>query len=339
MINLVENRTFAPRPAILGAALAVSLAGCAQMGPASEPGDMPTPRFALPCQGERECTQLASCATREVSSCADFRGMRGLRQVHSALIGALDFRAQAVDTAKGAPVSLWHEVPLVVSDTDEVLVVNAFFEISRGTQGKMELNKWERHNPIWQDRRSVSGQNFDRPRYYAWSPAPGNYGALPRTWENVLEPDPLTGFPGDSDPIDVIDVGSAGAPLGIVAQVKVIGALGMIDGTDRQTDWKIYVINTADPMATTVDDISDVPQRIKDEWALFWRFYKTPGGNSENFFYAPESASGFSENAVWLSAEQAREIVSNSAASYRKLVDNCLNLRVAEPYWVPNCPS
>jgi inorganic pyrophosphatase len=155
----------------------------------------------------------------------------------------------------------------------------------------------------------------------------------------VLEPDPLTGFPGDTDPIDVIDVGAAGAPLGIVAQVKVIGALGMIDGTDRQTDWKIYVINTADPMAKTVRDIADVPQAIRDEWATFWRFYKTPGGGAENFFYAPDSASGFSDNAVWLSAERAREIVSNSAAAYRKLVDECLNRQVPEPYWVPNCSN
>ena len=111
--------------------------------------------------------------------------MPGIRREISGELGRLDFRAQAVNTETGSPISLWHDVPLIVSDTPQGLVVNAFFEVSRGTHAKAELNKWEQHNPIWQDRSHVPGQGFKRPRYCAWSPAPGNYGALPRTWENV----------------------------------------------------------------------------------------------------------------------------------------------------------
>jgi inorganic pyrophosphatase len=150
----------------------------------------------------------------------------------------------------------------------------------------------------------------------------------------VLEPDFLTGYPGDTDPIDVVDVGSAPAPLGIVCQVKVIGALGMIDGTDRMTDWKIYVINVKDPRANEINDISDVSQDIRDEWALFWRFYKTPLGLKENFFYAPGSPRSFAADAVWLNAGMARKVIRNSAEEYRKLLKEYLP-KLQRPYWVP----
>lgn len=293
--------------------------------------------FASPCSATHACAALAPCADSGFDSCEAFEGVPGIRRNISGTLGRLDFRAQAVDVNTGAPVSLWHDVPLIVSDNEKGMVVNAFFEVSRGTHAKAELNKWEPHNPIWQDRKGVPGQDFKRPRYYAWSPAPGNYGALPRTWENVLEPDPITGFPGDTDPIDVVDVGSAPAPLGIVCQVKVIGALGMIDGTDLETDWKIYVINIKDPRAREINDISDVPQEIKDTWALFWRFYKTPRGLKENFFYAPGSPEGFTSDAFWLGADTARKIVRYSADAYQKLVSQCLNRNLRKPYWVPGC--
>lgn len=324
---------------VLVTALAATLSGCAPMGYAGDGDKPPTPRFAAPCQADHQCSQFASCAVEDFASCSDFPGIRGLRQQHTGTVGELDFRAQAVWTANEAPVSLWHDVPLIVSETSETFIVNAFFEISRGTQAKLELNKWERYNPIWQDRRSVSGQAFERPRYYAWSPAPGDYGALPRTWENVLEPDPITGYPGDTDPLDVISVGSVSAPLGIVSPVRVIGAIGMVDGTDRQTDWKIVVIPVDDPEAERIDEISDVPRRIRDQWSAFWRFYKMPTGHAENFFYAPSDLSGFSKNAVWLDSGLARQVITNSAKAYRQMIDQCLNLEVVEPYWVPDCPG
>jgi len=296
-----------------------------------------SPVFATPCSATDTCTELAPCADSGFETCTSFEGVPGIRRNISGTLGKLDFRAQAVDARSGRPLSLWHDVPLVVSDNEKGMVVNAFFEVSRGTHAKLELNKWETHNPIWQDRNRVSGQDFKRPRHYAWSPAPGNYGALPRTWENVLEPDLLTGYPGDTDPIDVVDVGAFPSPTGMVYRVKVIGALGMIDGTDLQTDWKIYVMNMKDPRADEINDISDVSQEIKDEWALFWRFYKTPRGLEENFFYAPGEPTGFTADAFWLGAEEARKIVRNSAEAYQRLVSQCLNRKLRKPYWVPGC--
>lgn len=295
------------------------------------------PDFASPCSSNGTCRELDACADAGLGRCRAFKGVSSLRRVLLGSFGTLGFRAQIVNAKSGKPVSLWHDVPLVISDDEKGFVVNAFFEISRGTFAKVELNKWEPHNPMWQDRKKVKNQNFKRPRYYAWSPAPDNYGALPRTWENVLEDDPITGFPGDADPIDVIDVGSAPCPLGLVYQVKVIGALGMIDGTDLQTDWKIFVINIKDPRAKKINDISDVPRETKNRWGIFWRFYKTAKGLNENFFYDPESAKKINADPVWLGAKEARKIVLSSAAAYQKLVGECLNRKVKNPYWIPGC--
>ena len=268
-----------------------------------------TPAFAPPCSSNDTCRELDSCADADFERCRAFKAVPGLRRELSGSFGTLGFRAQTVNAKNGKPVSLWHDVPLIVSDNEKGFVVNAFFEVSRGTFAKVELNKWEPHNPMWQDRKKVRNQNFKRPRYYAWSPAPGNYGALPRTWENVLEEDPMTGFPGDTDPIDVIDVGSAASPLGLVYQVKVIGALGMIDGTDLETDWKIFAINIKDPSAARIDDISQVSGEIKNRWGIFWRFYKTAKGLNENFFYDPGSTRKVNADPVWLGAKAARKIV------------------------------
>jgi inorganic pyrophosphatase len=320
---------------VLGFLLLV-LAGCGAVPVQPNPTRL-EPAFASPCMPDMECGLLDRCADTDYRQCDGFVAAEGLRREISGRYGQLDFRAQPVRGRESNPVSLWHDIPLLVSDDDQGLVVNAFFEISRRSQAKMEVNKWLPYNPIWQDRSRAEGQEFLRPRYYAWSPAPGNYGALPRTWENVLEPDPLTGYPGDTDPIDVIDFGDTAAPTGLVAQVKVIGALGMIDGTDGQTDWKVCVINLADPRAQDIGDISDVDSVRRDQWGLFWRFYKTSTGNRQNFFYDPSNPGGFSADPVWLGAEQAALIVRNSAEAYRKLRSDCLNLRVDPPYWVPGC--
>ena len=318
--------------------LVFSFSGIVYSAEHASPGNTAiTPAFASPCSSNDTCRELDACADADFGRCKSFKGVSGLRRVLSGSFGTLGFRAQIVNIKSGKPISLWHDVPLVVRDDEKGLVVNAFFEISRGTLAKVELNKWEPYNPMWQDRKKVENQNFNRPRYYAWSPAPGNYGALPRTWENVLEDDPITGFPGDTDPIDVIDVGSDPCPLGLVYQVKVIGALGMIDGTDLETDWKIFVINIKDPRAENINDISDVPQETRNQWGIFWRFYKTAKGLNENFFYDPKSIKKVNADPVWLGAKQARKIVLSSAAAYQKLVGECLNRNVKKPYWIPGC--
>ena len=324
----------------IGAIILTTSTGCVSGPPENENSTLAIrPVFPSPCMPGADCGLMKSCADTDYVDCEGFAGAPGIRREVTGRFGQLDFRVQPVRVPDGEPASLWHDVPLVVSDDKNGLIVNAYFEISRGSQAKIELNKWVLNNPIWQDRKEVSGQSFQRPRYYGWSPAPGNYGALPRTWENVLEPDPRTGYLGDTDPIDVLDFGERAAPTGLLTRVKVIGALGMIDGTDMQTDWKICVINTEDPRAGEINDITDVDQDTLDQWAIFWRFYKSAAGLRQNFFYAPSTPGGFSADAEWLGAEDAARIVKISADSYRKLVDECLNWQVDPPYWLPGCPT
>lgn len=88
---------------------------------------------------------------------------------------------------------------------------------------------------------------------YIW-----NYGALPQTWENPDHIEPSTGCKGDNDPIDVIEIGYRVAKRGDVLQVKVLGAIALID--EGETDWKIIAIDIKDPVASKVNDISDVDQ-------------------------------------------------------------------------------
>lgn len=88
---------------------------------------------------------------------------------------------------------------------------------------------------------------------YIW-----NYGALPQTWENPDHIEPSTGCKGDNDPIDVIEIGYRVAKRGEVLQVKVLGAIALID--EGETDWKIIAIDIKDPVASKVNDISDVDQ-------------------------------------------------------------------------------
>lgn len=56
--------------------------------------------------------------------------------------------------------------------------------------------------------------------------------------------------------------GLQGIPFVFDFALQLLGALGMIDS--NESDWKVIVINAADPLAATYNDISDVPQvRLK----------------------------------------------------------------------------
>src|SRR5690242_2537226 len=107
------------------------------------------------------------------------------------------------------------------------------FLFSARTRAKMELSPAEEMNPIKQDIKK------GELRYIKYSPVLYNYGALPQTWEDPKFVHPDTGKPGDGDPIDVIDLSAHRTERGEIAQVKVIGALALID--EGETDWKILV--------------------------------------------------------------------------------------------------
>jgi inorganic pyrophosphatase len=108
----------------------------------------------------------------------------------------------------------------------------------------MEISTREELNPITQDTKN------GKLRFINYSAVLFNYGALPQTWEDPAEVHPDTGKPGDGDPVDVIDLSTARLERGEVTQVKVVGALALID--EGETDWKVLVINVNDKDASNI---------------------------------------------------------------------------------------
>ena len=60
---------------------------------------------------------------------------------------------------------------------------------------------------------------------------------IPQTWEDPTHIEPRTKTPGDSDPVDYVDLSTAFLDSGHLGQIKILGALCVID--QGETDWKI----------------------------------------------------------------------------------------------------
>lgn len=138
-------------------------------------------------------------------------------------------------------------------------------------------------NPIKQDVKKGNLRFVDNVfpyKGYMW-----NYGALPQTWEDPSHVDGNTEARGDNDPIDACEIGSKVLPRGKVITVKVLGVLAMID--EGETDWKVIVINTDDPLAEKLNDINDVEENMPGllkathDW---FKYYKVPTGKPVNEF-------------------------------------------------------
>ena len=85
----------------------------------------------------------------------------------------------------------------------------------------MEINLKEKMNPIIQDLNNDGSLRYTANCFpfkgYMW-----NYGALPQTWENPDVNDRATGYKGDGDPIDVIEIGNTIHPTGSVVKAGEI---------------------------------------------------------------------------------------------------------------------
>ena len=138
-------------------------------------------------------------------------------------------------------VSPWHDVPFW-ADADKTLV-HFVCEIPRLTRSKLEIHKSVAGNRLVQDTKGP------HPRFYKYSAAVVNYGAISQTWEDPAVADEHTGVGGDNDPIDVLQLNAAPCARGAVQRVRVLGALALVDG--GETDWKLLVVD-ADDSATSV---------------------------------------------------------------------------------------
>ncbi|PJF17092.1 putative inorganic pyrophosphatase [Paramicrosporidium saccamoebae] len=193
---------------------------------------------------------------------------------------SLEYRAY-LQNASGQVVSPFHDVPLFADEAAGVL--NMVVEVPRFSNAKLEISKSELMNPIVQDVKKGAlrfVKNCFPYHGYLW-----NYGAFPQTWESPAVLDHDTGLKGDNDPIDVIEIGSAVAKIGEVKQVKVLGALAMLD--EGETDWKIIAIDVTDPLASQLNDSSDLERvcpGLVEATRRWFEVYKIPDGKPANSF-------------------------------------------------------
>lgn len=198
-------------------------------------------------------------------------------------LNTLGYRCYVKNADTNEYVSPFHDIPLYANE--EKTVLNAVIEIPRWSNAKMEISKSEAMNPIIQDTKKgkLRFVNNVFPHHgYIW-----NYGGLPQTWEDPNMVDKETGCIGDNDPLDICEIGSAVAERGSVVQVKVLGALGLID--EGEADWKIICINVNDPMASKLNDIEDVETNMPgflDATRDWFKIYKMPTGKPANNFAA-----------------------------------------------------
>jgi inorganic pyrophosphatase len=141
---------------------------------------------------------------------------------------------------------------------------------------------------------------------------PWNYGALPQTWEDPHQEDAATGLKGDNDPIDAIEVGGVVAEPGTVKQVKILGCLALLD--EGETDWKIFVVDVTDPLASVLNDVSDLDTHcpgLIDATRQWFKSYKIPDG---------KPAHEFAFNGQIRDRAFATKIVAETAGAWKRLI-------------------
>jgi inorganic pyrophosphatase len=217
-----------------------------------------------------------------------------------------------LENQKGELISPFHDIPLFADEAKGIF--NMVVEIPRWSNAKLEINKAHPFNPIKQDVKK--GQlrfvkNCFPHHGYIW-----NYGAFPQTWEDPTHIDADTKSGGDNDPLDVCEIGFSVAKSGAVKQVKILGAMALLD--EGETDWKIIAIDVTDPLANELNDIEDVERKLPgflkatEEW---FRIYKIPDGKPENKF----AFNGEAKN-----KDYALRVVKETHEAWKKLITKAI---------------
>jgi len=215
-----------------------------------------------------------------------FSGALDIKNLTTAKTGeprSLDYRVQFHynDNGELKQISPWHDIPLFSPDG----FVHMITEIPKFSRAKYEIATGEPFNPIKQDTKN------GKLREYHYGDMCFNYGAMPQTWEDPSHTSADTGYVGDNDPIDALEIGYKMLRTGEVTKVKVLGCLAMID--DGETDWKVICISADDPLAPQLNDIDDVERvlpgyiSVAREWL---RAYKIVDGKPPNQFALEEKA-------------------------------------------------
>lgn len=127
------------------------------------------------------------------------------------------------------------------------LIVEMIVEIPKGSTNKYEYD-YKRKAMI-----------LDRPLYGA-NFYPGEYGYIDKTLDY------------DGDPLDIISLVTYPTFPGCLIDIKVLGAIEMIDG--GEIDTKIFGVSKSDPRFSHYQKLSDVPQHLLQEITNFFLQYK-----------------------------------------------------------------
>lgn len=129
-------------------------------------------------------------------------------------------------------------------------LLNVIIEIPIGSQIKYEYDH------------KLQVMVADRFLYTAFT-YPFNYGFIPGTWSE------------DNDPMDIVVVSSQPVLTGTVISCRVIGVLETED--EEGGDAKVIAVPKAkiDPAFADVNDISDLPEYLKNKIKHFYENYKS----------------------------------------------------------------
>src|SRR5512133_2132058 len=125
--------------------------------------------------------------------------------------------------------------------------VNCIIEIPKGSKGKYELEK--KSGLLQLDRVLFSSVHY-----------PANYGFIPKTYID------------DHDPLDILVICSIDVYPMCIVEAKVIGAMEMIDGDER--DDKIIAVARNDMSVNYLNDLSELPPHTLVELKRFFEDYK-----------------------------------------------------------------
>jgi inorganic pyrophosphatase len=169
--------------------------------------------------------------------------------------------------------NIWHNInPKRITPDDFIAVI----EIGKGSKCKYELDK------------ETGMLQLDRILYTS-THYPANYGFIPRTYAD------------DLDPLDVLVLCSQSLVPLTTVRCYPIGIISMMD--NGRYDDKIIAIPFNDPTYNSYTDISQIPSHIFDEMCHFFKVYKE--------LESRETAVNEVEN-----AEKAKKIITKSIDNY-----------------------
>jgi inorganic pyrophosphatase len=162
--------------------------------------------------------------------------------------------------------------------------VQSIIEIPKWSKGKYELDK--KTGLLRLDRVLFSSVHY-----------PANYGFIPQTYCD------------DHDPLDILVICSIDVYPMCIIEAKVIGAMEMIDGDER--DDKIIAVAANDMSVNYIDELSEFPPHTLVELKRFFEDYK----KLEHKNVIVEQ---------FLSREKAYEIIEEGMRLYQELKESLI---------------